>query len=267
MNHDDEVEVVVLGISEPKGHIMGRVDWIHDEGGFVTELKKIEVAECWGQPAAGFEGLPIANKQECQRRVSQAVLKLPGFPTENELQKKPMNKMFYWSAKHHEKNLENYAKNAHCDIYDLFTAHGYDYLENSNEKKLTPDSSFVDLFSKKPYKSSERAAILFIPVQGYCMHGLGKIRVLVKALGKKTLIRYINCDSLLKKKNFKAAETHVLSEINVDYRPATKRQALYSGCCDICWPLDHLRPCAFACPNVYTTTYGVLKMKFEWMEN
>lgn len=155
--------------------------------------------------------------------------------------------------------MDQYKKSATCHLSDLFGAYtSYQLRYNLKDSPLNFVSS---IFRRYKPQSTNNGAILSVPIPTLCLQNRGKIRLLVKALGKRTQLRYLDCKDenmysryhAYYKKRFKTNVKTVITPFNVDWRPATRRQAIYAPyCCDVCWIFDYLRPCAFACPDVYS---------------
>ena len=280
-NIPQEKTVVVLGVYNPRGHIIGRVDWINDNGKFISQWQFLAFKHC---RLSDFLPGTTVSKQRCFSDIirrefgysphnsqvpgSQANPGNPGSTTtdpvyENHVKtllamaSKPINKVFYWSANENVRTyMKTYAERAQCHMDSITHGWSNSFLEGLlNNWGTESDAPILNnpFFSSYSRAKEDRAAILFIPtMDGFCNHGYGKIRVLVKALGLRTKIRYFNCKDLDKKQT--AIKNAVLQPFQVDWRPATKRQALYPGCCDVCYIWDHFKPCAFQCPDAYIAT-------------
>ena len=263
---------VVVGVSKPREHILGRIDWIHPDGRFISELDYLSFKHRCSPSDFLYQG----TNKNCIDKIIRGEKRLN--PNHQMMQKSelewqkdlwakaanPQNQQFYWAATQDvQEQLETYSQRARCDFDAIEAGWDMEFINYVNEKPKTSIRKNPFLYMGEGSRATEdRAALLFVPVEDLCKKILGtnqrygKIRMLIKALGTKTIIRYYDCEKI--KRHIEYSNTKVLQPYQVDWRPATKRQALYYGCCDVCYIWDHFRPCAFNCPDAYATTILVV---------
>lgn len=247
--------VAVIGVNQPKNHILGRLDWIHDDGKFVSEYHVLAMKYC--------NQFLLSNPSKCMDQIIHqhapysnahlnSTLRDNIIKSLWSLYSTPHNRFFYWSADAEvRKYMEFYNARARCNMDEIELGWSLSFMDGLNKEQQTISAN--PFFAEQKNAIHDRAAILFVPIEDFCLQGYGKIRLLIKSLGHQTIIRYFNCGNI-KPNRKEISFTKVLQPYQVDWRPATKRQALYPGCCDVCYIWDHLKPCAFNCPDAYTNT-------------
>ena len=107
-----EQKVLLVGLDNPKGHILGRVDWIQDSGKFYTEyhLKKHGISsttpDClrckkyWYLPPGkkGCTDIVLATCFKNSRVWKDPLDDSEALSRIKRYQEKPVNKVFYWAA-------------------------------------------------------------------------------------------------------------------------------------------------------------------------